>query len=145
MKPLIRHSGTIVIALLLMLLGSFAEYRFGVIQHTPLSQLNAPGGSRRSDLSASTLSRVLNGQAPDVMKGDVDMNVFWQAWKMLDSEYYLPEKLDSQKMVDGAVSGLVGSLGDPYTTYLPAEENECSGQDLAGSFFGVGIELGFSS
>ncbi|MBT6401189.1 PDZ domain-containing protein, partial [candidate division WWE3 bacterium] len=34
-------------------------------------------------------------------------------------------------------------LGDPYTAYLPPEDNQRSGEDLAGSFYGVGIELGY--
>jgi carboxyl-terminal processing protease len=38
---------------------------------------------------------------------------------------------------------MVWGLGDPYTAYLPPEENEQTGEDLAGSFYGVGIELGY--
>jgi carboxyl-terminal processing protease len=34
-------------------------------------------------------------------------------------------------------------LGDPYTAYLPPEDNQRSSEDLAGSFYGVGIELGY--
>ncbi len=144
MKSIIRHSGTVIIVLLLVVLGGLIEYRYSLIQSTPFGQINTQKIGRRTDLSASTLSRVINGQPPSDTEGDVDMNVFWQTWKMLEDEYYLPEKMETQKMVDGAVSGLVSSLGDPYTTYLPAKENERSGQDLAGSFYGVGIELGFS-
>lgn len=144
MKSLFRNFGSVIIALLLVTLGGLVEYRYSLVQHTPLGQINPDKIGRRNDLSASTLSRVINGQPPADKEGDVDMGVFWQTWKMLEDDYYLPEKLDSQKMVDGAVAGLVSSLGDPYTTYLPAKENERSGQDLAGSFFGVGIELGFS-
>lgn len=141
---LVRHSTTIVIVVLLVVLGGMLEYRYSLIEQTPFAQLNTQKIGRRSDLSASTLSNIINGQPPAERNGQVDMNVFWQTWKMLEDDYYLPEKMESQKMVDGAVAGLVASLGDPYTTYLPAKENERSGQDLAGSFYGVGIELGFS-
>lgn len=144
MKSYLRHSGTALIVLLLVMLGSVLEYRFSLIQQTPLGQLYPQKIGRRADLSASTLSRVVNGQPPSGQADEVDMDVFWQAWRMLENEYYLSEKMETQLMVDGAVRGLVASLGDPYTTYLSAKENERSGQDLAGSFFGVGIELGFS-
>lgn len=144
MKSVLKHSGTIAIVLLLIFLGSLLEYKYSLIEQTPLANLNKEKIGRRSDLSASNLSRIINGQPPSDIGEDVDMDVFWQTWRMLEDEYYLPEKLDAQKMVDGAAAGLVSSLGDPYTTYLPAKENERSGQDLAGSFFGVGIELGFS-
>jgi len=38
---------------------------------------------------------------------------------------------------------MTASIGDPYTMYLPPELNERSAADLAGSFYGVGIELGY--
>jgi carboxyl-terminal processing protease len=132
-----------VAAVLLIMLGGMVEYRYSLIQHTPLSQVNAGKIGYSNDVSGAAIARVINGEAPADF-GDVDMSVFWQTWKMLESQYYLPEKVDRQKMVDGAVAGMVAALGDPYTAYLPPKENERSGQDLAGSFFGVGIELGFS-
>lgn len=46
-------------------------------------------------------------------------------------------------MIYGAISGMVASLGDPYTVYLPPEQNKSSNEDLAGKFGGVGISLGF--
>lgn len=144
MKPLVRHAGTVITIILLVVLGGVIEYRYSLIGRTPLGRLNTSKIGRRSDISASALSRIINGQPPSDKADEVDMNVFWQTWRLLEDDYYLPEKMDAQKMVDGAVAGLVASLGDPYTTYLPAKENERSGQDLAGSFYGVGIELGFS-
>ncbi len=144
MKSLIQNTSTALVIALLIVFGSLLEYRFSFIQKTPFGGLNSQKIGRNNNLSASALSRVINGQPPNDKDGAVDMNVFWQTWKMLEDEYYLPEKIASQKMVDGAVAGMVSSLEDPYTTYLPAKENERSGQDLAGSFYGVGIELGFS-
>jgi carboxyl-terminal processing protease len=38
---------------------------------------------------------------------------------------------------------MVASLGDPYTVFLPPEENQKSKDDLAGSFEGVGMQLGY--
>ena len=38
---------------------------------------------------------------------------------------------------------MVESLGDPYTVFLPPEENKTSQENLAGEFGGVGISLGF--
>jgi carboxyl-terminal processing protease len=138
-----RPVTTILIGLLLIFLGAMAEYRYSLIQHTPFNVVNSRKIGLSNDVSSAALARVINGQAP-ADHDSVDMGIFWQTWKLLESQYYLPEKIDPQKMVDGAVAGLVASLGDPYTAYLPAKENERSGQDLAGSFYGVGIELGFS-
>ena len=72
-----------------------------------------------------------------------DLTNFWETWQYLEQDFLEPEKLDNATMVDGAISGLAASLGDPYTMYLPPKDNQRSGEDLAGSFYGVGIELGY--
>lgn len=136
-----------LIVVVLVGLGVLSQYRFGLVERSSwLARLAGPNQTRRissNTISSSSLSRILNGETPGDME-QVDMSVFWQTWKLLEDEYYLTEKLDPQKMVDGAVAGMVAALGDPYTAYLPPKENELSGQRLAGAFFGVGIELGFS-
>lgn len=145
--PLSKFIKYLVIGVLLIGIGVISQYRLGVVERTPwLARLVGPNLTRRigsNTVSSSVLSRVLNGETPAEMS-QVDMSVFWQTWKLLEDEYYLTEKLDPQKMVDGAVAGMVSSLGDPYTAYLPPKENEMSAQRLAGAFFGVGIELGYS-
>ena len=45
-------------------------------------------------------------------------------------------------MLNGAISGLVESIGDPYTIYLPPPSNNDFKQGLAGQFQGIGAELG---
>lgn len=92
--------------------------------------------------SSSTLGRLVGKFAPPENK-EVDFNVFWEVWGLLENEYLDAEQLDSQELVDGAVRGLVQAAGDPYTVYLPPEDNKRSGEDLEGAFYGVGIELGY--
>ena len=74
---------------------------------------------------------------------DVDFSLFWRVWDTLESSYYDQSKIDTSRMVYGAISGLVASLGDPYTAFLPPEENKVVEEDLSGSFEGVGIQIGF--
>ncbi len=73
----------------------------------------------------------------------VDLGTMWEAWNLLEQTYLEPEKIETEQMIDGAISGMTSSLGDPYTIYLPPEANQRSAEDLAGSFYGVGIELGY--
>ena len=40
-------------------------------------------------------------------------------------------------MIWGAIQGMTASLGDPYTVFLPPEENKSSKEELNGSFEGV--------
>lgn len=86
--------------------------------------------------SGSNLSLLKKGN-------EVNLDLFWDVWNRLENSFIDQSKLDSEKMIYGAIEGMVASLGDPYTSFLPPEENQRSLQDLAGSFGGVGIQLGF--
>lgn len=74
---------------------------------------------------------------------NADFGKFWEVWKRLEKSYVDPTKLDYAQMTWGAMEGLAQSLGDPYTQYLPPKENKAANEDLNGSFYGVGIELGY--
>lgn len=73
----------------------------------------------------------------------VNFGQFWEVWQVLERDYYDISKLDRQEMVHGAIRGLTASLGDSYTMYLPPAQDKRAAEDLAGAFYGVGIELGY--
>ncbi len=75
---------------------------------------------------------------------DIDFKLFWDAWDLLSRLYIDKKALDPQKMFYGAISGMVSSLGDPYTFFLPPDVQKTSKEELNGSFEGVGIQLGFN-
>lgn len=80
---------------------------------------------------------------PADKEADVDFSLFWQVWDKLESQYLDRKVLDYRKMVYGAISGMVDSLNDPYTVFLPPTENKESKDDLRGDFEGVGIQIGY--
>jgi len=86
---------------------------------------------------------VLNviGKEPPSGLITVDFNPFWTVWQKLEENYYDKSKLDQQKMLNGAISGMVQALGDPFTMYLPPVANTDFKQNLAGQFSGIGAEL----
>ncbi len=67
------------------------------------------------------------------------MRVFWEAWDVIAHDFSGP--LDTQKMVYGAINGMVRSLGDPYTLFMEPAEATVTGQDLEGSFAGIGASV----
>ena len=75
---------------------------------------------------------------------NVDFKLFWDSWDLLSRSYLDKKALDPQKMFYGAISGMVSSLGDPYTFFLPPDVQKTSKEELNGSFEGVGIQLGFN-
>lgn len=78
-------------------------------------------------------------------KGDskLDLSLMWTVKDKLQNNYLDKSKIVDTKMVYGAIVGLVQSLDDPYTVFLPPKENKSANEDLAGEFGGVGIQLGY--
>ena len=72
----------------------------------------------------------------------VDFSLFWDAWNLVHERYVGRSELDTQKMVFGAVQGMVESIGDPFTVFLKAEESKRLQEDISGEFAGIGIEIG---
>lgn len=73
---------------------------------------------------------------------DVDFNLFWNVWDLLKEDYVDRDKLNDKKMFYGALKGLVESTGDPYTVFMEPKLAQEFSNDLAGTFEGVGAEIG---
>ncbi len=74
---------------------------------------------------------------------DVDFSLFWEVWDTLENSYFDKSKLDPSSMVNGAIKGMVASVGDPYTVFLTPSENKVTQEDLKGNFDGIGIQIGY--
>ena len=115
------------LGLLILILGVVVGYRYGQAQF---------------ETGKVPLSQIIGTQAPEERQ-NVDFSTFWEVWSYLDQTYLNHEDLDAREMVNGAISGMTAAIGDPYTAYLPPKQNQRSSEDLAGAFYGVGIELGY--
>lgn len=73
---------------------------------------------------------------------EVDFLPFWHVWNLLEEKHVGRSDLDRQGMVYGAISGLVKSLDDPYTVFLPPREKELFESEVSGKFEGIGAEIG---
>lgn len=101
-------------------------------------------------LGTQGVGRGMYFQSPDVRGKDasssssssVDFSLFWDVWDRINRYYIDRKALDPQKMVYGAISGLVSSLEDPYTVFLPPDQNKETKDDLGGLFEGIGAQLG---
>ena len=58
---------------------------------------------------------------------------------ILLNKYY--KELDEEALLLGAIRGMTGSVGDPYTFYFTPEELKRNNEDNAGNYKGVGILL----
>lgn len=51
------------------------------------------------------------------------------------------QKTDRNKLIEGAITGMVNSLDDPYSQYLNAEEATALNDSISSSFEGIGAEV----
>lgn len=84
----------------------------------------------------------VTGKEPPPGVSKLDLTQFWTVLEKIETDYYDKSAIDSQKLLNGAITGMVGSLDDPYTVYLPPTQNSDFKQGLAGQFSGIGAELG---
>jgi len=72
---------------------------------------------------------------------DVDFSLFWETWNVLKKKFFEPQRFDTQKMIEGAISGMVKSAGDPYTVFFNPQETKEFFEEAQGTFEGIGIEI----
>lgn len=82
------------------------------------------------------------GQPPPGRLHNVDFNLFWDVWSQLEDRYVDKDTIDRQKLVYGAIRGMVGALKDPYTEFFPPAETKQFAEDVRGEFDGIGAEIG---
>ncbi|MBU1255531.1 S41 family peptidase [Patescibacteria group bacterium] len=73
---------------------------------------------------------------------DTDFSLFWDAWHLIEQKYVNRLDLDREKMIYGAISGLLKSLDDPYSVFMEPQESKKFIDDISGSFEGIGAEIG---
>lgn len=72
-----------------------------------------------------------------------DLSEYWRVNDLLHSRF--DGDISSDKQAQGAIAGMVASLGDPYTTFLTADQANELTNDLKGNLKGVGIEVGIKN
>ncbi|MDO8555457.1 MAG: S41 family peptidase [bacterium] len=87
------------------------------------------------------ITELFNKETPS-QQSQVDFEPFWKTWNLIDSYYVSKGDVDKQKFVWGAIQGLVASLDDPYSVFLPPQEAEMFQSSVRGDFEGVGMEIG---
>ncbi|RJR23765.1 S41 family peptidase [Candidatus Microgenomates bacterium] len=131
MKLTLRQIRRIILALIFLVLAGGVGYYFGkrevtVIPGTPIPKIQ--------------IQRII----PPDKQAKADFDLFWLVWDRLEESYLDKSQINYSKMIHGAISGMVSSLEDPYTVFLPPSDNEDAKADLRGDFEGVGIQIGYN-
>lgn len=100
-------------------------------------------GSTKVSATWKNYQPILSIQSKNPPPGEnLDMSLFYTVLGRVDSMYYDKSKINAQKMVYGAIEGMVASLDDPFTSFFPPQQNTDFKSQLAGQFQGIGAELG---
>ena len=65
---------------------------------------------------------------------------FWNTYHTI-VDRYAGGPVDKTKLIEGAIKGMIAALGDPYSSYLSADEFQATLQGISGQFEGIGAEI----
>ncbi|MGN7395496.1 S41 family peptidase [Peribacillus frigoritolerans] len=63
----------------------------------------------------------------------------YSTYDKIKDDYY--EEVDEEKLVDGAINGMIKSLDDPYSAYMDKKEASSFHESISSSFEGIGAEI----
>ena len=67
--------------------------------------------------------------------------LFETIWDQIEAKFLFEENIDESEMMYSALDGLVDSLGDPYSDFLPPAETSSTSGNLDGEVEGIGAYL----
>lgn len=128
-----KHTGRNIIIVLISLLLVAGAFSGGVLvgwliperttaEIPALTSTATPGttGTSTSDISVSDLFKP-----------------FWETWQLVHKQY-VAQPVDDLKLMQGAIRGMLDSLGDPHTSYMTPEEYQQANMPLEGEYEGIG-------
>ncbi|MFA5109680.1 MAG: S41 family peptidase [Patescibacteria group bacterium] len=83
-----------------------------------------------------------NVGADESVGDELDFNLYWEVWDNIKSNYVDKNKIKNQDLFYGSLRGLAAATEDPYTVFMDPKEAKEFTDDLAGTFEGIGAEVG---
>jgi carboxyl-terminal processing protease len=79
---------------------------------------------------------------PGTPTGETEaFQAFWDTYRAV-TDRYAGGTVDRRKVIEGAIKGMIGALGDPYSMYLTPDEFKQSLSGISGEFEGIGATIG---
>ena len=82
------------------------------------------------------------GEEEVVEEEKLDFNLYWEVWDNVKTNYVDKNKIEDRDLFYGSLRGIAESTGDPYTIFMDPVETKEFSDDLAGTFEGIGAEIG---
>ena len=91
--------------------------------------------------NTTTPTKVINLNRSVSKAKTVEFDQFWKVWDKLKTKY-VKDDITEVNMLYGAIQGMVMSLGDPYSIYMPPKVANEFTKGLDGELEGIGSEIG---
>nr|WP_153735770.1 S41 family peptidase [Aquibacillus halophilus] len=123
-----------------MLLGGVGSYagvqlaQIGGSSTDTVADNESDEGNRFVDLSPDEQQEIFDG-----VEGMDEMSKVLKAMNLIQDNYL--EEIDKDKLIEGAVQGMLSTLEDPYSVYMDKETVEEFNHQIESSFEGIGAEV----
>jgi len=77
------------------------------------------------------------------IRNDDSYKLFLDIYSTILDDYVDKNKIDEDDLIYGAISGMVKSLDDPYSTFMSPQNAKNFQESLSGAFDGIGIYLSY--
>lgn len=74
-----------------------------------------------------------------IIQNRKEFNKLYSAYDTLKEKYFT--EVDDEKLINGAINGMLEALDDPYSDYMNVEEAKSFHQQISSSFEGIGAEI----
>ncbi len=88
-----------------------------------------------TEVAAPTPAPEMEAATPNEL--DSLFTPFWEAWQIVHNSY-VDQPVDDLKLMQGAISGMLDSLGDEHTSYMDPHEYQQANSGIEGSYEGIG-------
>lgn len=103
------------------------------------------GGIQVGAGNLPAIDKVLLANKETGVTTDADFSPFWKVWNTINEKYPKAGETTDQDRVYGAISGLIGSLEDPYSVFFNPDDAKAFEEEIAGNFTGIGMEVGIKN
>lgn len=138
----VRFIVFLILPIISFLLGWSFNQKYSTEKHVPY-EIKKEEAAKKEETKNNILQNTI--KIPISFKTDpkdVDLSPLWEAWNTVEANFLYQDRFKTKDQLNGIIKGLIGSLDDPYTVYMTAEESDEFDKSISGEFEGIGAEIG---
>jgi len=94
-----------------------------------------------STVLQETFEEILETKSPQETSTPADLkqlfDPFWQSWDLVH-DLYIDQPVDDELMMQGAIKGMMDSLGDQHSSYMDPDQQRQANIEIDGGYEGIG-------